>query len=730
MISLRYRIAGAIIAIEIAMSAVLIFDDIRVLRDTYTKSLENSAASISRQFAATASRYLFEFDVASLAEHADLLLANDELVYITVYDQAGLRVLAAGSPPPRSTTVPDGAVAGPGEGFYEVESPIEIAGRPLGVAHLGFSFAALEAALESAVNRGILVAGALVILSMIVALAVGSRLTRDLRKLAAGAERFGRGEVDVSIDVRGRDEVGQTAVAFNKMVADRRLADASLRDSERQFRALIENALDMIGVLQADGTFNFVSPSVETTLGYRRNELIGRNAMELIAPENRAEVLATLKRAVDRPGQVESVAFQVRHADGSLRQLEADACSHVDNPTVGGVVVNARDVTDRREIEAQLRHSQKLEAIGGLSGGMAHDFNNLLAVISGNLELITEQLEDRPALREMANRALRAAERGASLTRSLLAFSRQQSLSASDIDLNAVIDEMSEMIRRTIPANIEVRLLRQDDLWLCRVDPGQLQNALVNLVLNACDAMPDGGILSVESANVDLTDAASAASLGVEPGAYVSMTVSDNGIGMDPEVVNRAFEPFFSTKDVGKGSGLGLSMIYGFAKQSAGLVHIASAVGVGTRVTIYLPRSKTAPAPDRIAEVRLPATGSEKVLVVEDDSDVLDLVVMQLSGLGYAVFQARDGDEGLNALAVHRDIVLLLSDVMLPGNLKGPALIQRALTLNPNLRVILMSGYADDSVFSDGVQEVDVTLLRKPFARAELARAIRTVLDA
>lgn len=730
MISLRYRIAGSIIAIEIAISAILIFDDMRVLRDTYTKSLENSAASISRQFADAASRYLFEFDVASLAEHADLALANDDLVYIDVYDHAGLRVLGAGAPPPRSTTEQGGAVAGAGEGFYEFESAMEIAGRPLGVAHLGFSLDRLEAALDSAVTRGVLVAGTVVILTMIVALAVGNRLTRDLRKLAAGAERFGRGEVDFSVDITGGDEVGQTAQAFNAMVAAHRQAEVAKHASEQRTRALFEHGRDLVGLVATDGEILFVSQSVKPILGYEPSAMVGLSAADVVHPDDMSAFAESIEYLLQLPAETIQISYRCLHSDGSWRYLEAYVRNHVDTPAVGGIVFNARDVTDRVTVEAQLRHAQNLEAIGGLSGGMAHDFNNLLAVISGNLELITEDLGDRPALQEKAKRALRAAERGASLTRSLLAFSRQQPLSAADIDLNVVVDEMTDMIRRTIPSNIEVNIVRQADLWLCRVDPGQLQNALVNLVLNASDAMPDGGRLTIESANLELPDEAVASHLGVAAGAYVSLAVIDNGSGMEAEIVNRAFEPFFTTKDVGKGSGLGLSMIYGFAKQSGGVVHIASEVGKGTQITIYLPRSNQSQAARPVGAIKPPATGSEKVLVVEDNSDVLDLVVVQLSSLGYEVLQASDGDEGLRALAEHPDVRLLLSDVMLPGSLKGPALIERAKQLNPDLRVMLMSGYADDSVFNEDSQDGDATLLRKPFTKAELARGVRKELDA
>lgn len=724
--SLRYRIAGWIIAIEIVMLSILLWNNDRIMERVFSERLQDSAYNITNQFAATARSYIFEYDLASLSEHANSVLSHDELIYIAVDDNAGRRLLDVGATPP-APIITDTSVEDVTDGVFDTESPIEIAGRPLGVARLGFTLGVKDEAVAGATVRGVILALGVVVLSVVVALIVGNRLTRDLRRLATAADRFGRGEADVKVDIATSDEVGQTAQAFNRMVVDHTQTQEARRQSESRFRALIEHAVDLIGLVRPDGEILFVSPSIKSILGYEPSELVGRNTMDIIHPDDAGAWGDVVGKLLESPELVAQTSFRVRHADGSWRYLEAKVRNRLNTPAVGAIVFNSQDVTERRIMEEQLRRSQSLEAIGGLTGGLAHDFNNLLAVISGNLDLMAEELDDKPALRDMAERAIRAAERGATLTRSLLAFSRQQLLQAVDIDANAVVEEVTELIRRTLPADIAVTPHCQPGLWRCHVDVGQLQNALLNLALNARDAMPDGGALTIETSNVTLSD--KAAGLDLEPGDYVCLSVSDNGVGMSQDVADRAFEPFFTTKDVGKGSGLGLSMIHGFANQSGGQACIVSDVGRGTSVSIYLARSTrdAEPGPALGGDAR--PVGSEKILLVEDDADVRALVDSMLGTLGYQVVPAGDGDEGLRILEQQDGFALLLSDVMLPGGIKGPALIARAMAMCPGLRVLLMSGYAEDSVFSDDGLDEDVVLLRKPFTRAELARGVRDALD-
>jgi nitrogen-specific signal transduction histidine kinase/ActR/RegA family two-component response regulator len=386
------------------------------------------------------------------------------------------------------------------------------------------------------------------------------------------------------------------------------------------------------------------------------------------------------------------------------------------------------DVTEQRRIEAQLRQSQRLEAVGQLTGGIAHDFNNLLTVIIGNTELMEET--DNPFLRGLAEMARKAAERGAELISRLLAFSRQQPLDPKAIDINLLISKMDGLIRRAIGGQLEIKTILGDNLWHVFVDPSQLESALLNLAINARDAMTNGGCLSIETGNIHMDDADVADQPGFAPGDYLLVTVSDSGVGMDRDTLARAFEPFFTTKEVGKGSGLGLSMVYGFVKQSRGHVRIQSEPGRGTTVRIYLPRAAdgAALASQEVRDGALPR-GSEKILLVEDDALVREMVMMQLGNLGYRVVSAAGASEALGVLNAERGFDLLFTDVVMPGGLHGLELADEARKICPGLRVIFTSGYAENAVVHDGRVDHGVHLLNKPYRRSELATKIRAALE-
>jgi signal transduction histidine kinase/ActR/RegA family two-component response regulator len=383
------------------------------------------------------------------------------------------------------------------------------------------------------------------------------------------------------------------------------------------------------------------------------------------------------------------------------------------------------------ELNVRLRQSQKMEAVGQLTGGVAHDFNNLLTVIIGNSELVADGLRDRPALRNLAEMTVKAAERGAELTSRLLAFSRRQPLDPKPSDINRQIADMDPMLRRTLGEHIEIELVRGGGLWKAMVDPGQLENAILNLCLNARDAMPNGGRLTIETANAHLDAAYAASQSEVEPGQYVMIAVSDTGTGMDAATLERAFEPFFTTKDVGKGSGLGLSMVYGFVKQSRGHVRIYSESGQGTTVRLYLPRA------DGEAQAGAPAAapaeadrGSGRILLVEDDALVRENAAELLRSLGYDVVPAANGPEALAVLEKGEAFDLLLTDVVMPGGLNGRELAERAHALRPGLLVLYTSGYTENAIVHHGRLDRGVELLAKPYRRQDLAAKVRAVLAA
>jgi len=382
--------------------------------------------------------------------------------------------------------------------------------------------------------------------------------------------------------------------------------------------------------------------------------------------------------------------------------------------------------------EERLRQAQKMEVVGQLAGGVAHDFNNLLAIIYGNLDILDEALADRPDLRQVVQNTMNAASRGASLTHQLLAYSRLQPLDPRVLDAGKLAVEMTKLLHRTLGETIEIQTQVPDGLWKTLIDPNQLENALLNLSVNARDAMPNGGKLMIEAQNAILDAAYAEEQLEVTPGRYVMLAVTDTGIGMSKEVAQRALEPFFTTKPTGQGTGLGLSMVYGFVKQSKGHIKIYSEEGHGTTVKLYLPAAATDREDDRAVadQSELPAANpGEVVLVVEDDSMVLRLAVQLLTGLGYQTLEAHDGPEAMAMLEGAGRIDLLFTDVVLPKGMNGTVLAREAHARRPELKVLYMSGYTANAIIHHGVLDKGVHLLTKPFRKVELARKVRQVLD-
>jgi signal transduction histidine kinase/CheY-like chemotaxis protein len=395
-----------------------------------------------------------------------------------------------------------------------------------------------------------------------------------------------------------------------------------------------------------------------------------------------------------------------------------------------------RDLTEKRMADERSRQAQKMEGIGQLTGGVAHDFNNLLTIIIGNLETLQRNLRtpgvERDKLQRSAENAMRGARRAESLTQRLLAFSRQQPLDPKPINLARLVGGMSDLLRRTLGENIVVETVFSGGIWEALADPHQLEIAILNLAVNARDAMPDGGKLTLETANVYLDEKYAATQVEVLPGQYVMIAVTDTGCGMSPEVKAKAFDPFFTTKDVGHGTGLGLSQVYGFVKQSRGHVKIFSEVGEGTTIKLYLPR---APAGRAFAEKepdQVLATGSSKetILVVEDDPDVRAFSCETLRELSHTVLEAQSGVEALRLLEAHPEVNLVFTDIGLPGGVNGRQLAERARSLRPGLKTLFTTGYARNAIVHGGRLDPGVELITKPFTQAALSEKLRSILDA
>ncbi|MGC2779694.1 MAG: CHASE3 domain-containing protein [Bradyrhizobium sp.] len=395
---------------------------------------------------------------------------------------------------------------------------------------------------------------------------------------------------------------------------------------------------------------------------------------------------------------------------------------------IGGAALVYHDVTEVHETERLLQQAQKLDAIGKLTGGVAHDFNNMLTIITGSIEVLIDTVQERPAAAELATLIGKATDRCSELIRHLLAFARKQPLHPRDIDVNATVQDIAKLLRPTLGEQVEIRTILADEDLVAHIDSAQLANALVNMAINARDAMPDGGRLLLETLSTTLDEAYAAANPGVVSGRYVVVAVSDTGNGMPAEVRDRAFEPFFTTKEPGKGSGLGLSMVYGFVKQSGGHVEICSEEASGTMIRLHLPAARTAQRAEPEPEAALPR-GSETILVVEDDPLVRDFVLAQLQSLGYTTLSAAHGAEALTIIAQGRAFDLLFTDVIMPGGVSGRQLADAVMAQRPAVRVLYTSGYTDNATIEHGRLAPETLLLTKPYRRAELAQMVRRALS-
>lgn len=505
---------------------------------------------------------------------------------------------------------------------------------------------------------------------------------------------------------------------------ERQAADARIR----QQAALLDKARNAIIVRDLDGRITYWNHGAERMYGWTADEVLGRINRDDSVDDSK--LLEDINNALLRDGEWIG-RLDRQHRDGTSITVEA-YCTLIRSAdgTPHSMLAIVNDITQRVQLEQRLQRSERMEAIGQLTGGVAHDFNNLLTVMLGNAEMLVEKLAGQPPLLELAELTYTAAARGAELTHHLLAFARRQALEPVPVQVNALIASMNVLLRHTLGGEVEIETTQTAGLWDALIDPAQLEGALLNLCLNARDAMPGGGRLTIETANVWIDQDYADKHAEVRPGQYVRVAVSDTGAGIAAEHLERVFEPFFTTKKVGKGTGLGLSMVYGFVKQSQGHVKVYSEPGQGTTIKMYLPRATSKPPAQRDEDgIAPPAVrGDEVILLVEDDELVLPYAEAQLRSLGYRVITARNGDQALETLQQHPEIDLLFTDVMMPGGMNGRQLADAAVALRPELRVLYTSGYTENAIIHHGRLDPGVQLLSKPYTRAALARKVRAAL--
>jgi two-component system cell cycle sensor histidine kinase/response regulator CckA len=543
-----------------------------------------------------------------------------------------------------------------------------------------------------------------------------------IRALRAGARDF---------VTKSAEYLDYLPEAVARVLAQVRTEEA-LRRSEQRHRSFVETTKEWVWVCDPEGRMVYNNPALAEILGYAPDALAGENTLDLLHPDDRPAATAALARArTDRTGWSE-VVFRWRHRDGTYRFLESNATPMFDPAgRLVGFQGSDRDITDRLRLETELRQSQKMEAVGRLAGGIAHDFNNLLTVINGFSEMLLMDPAVPPAAHQLVEEVARAGDHAAQLTRQLLAFSRKQVLAPRVLDPNALVREIERMLGRLIGADVSLASSLDPGLGRVRADPGQLEQVVLNLAVNARDAMPKGGHLTIETRNVEIDDEYARLVPNLRPGPYVLLAVTDTGVGMDPETKAHIFEPFFTTKEAGKGTGLGLATVYGIVDQSGGHIDVYSEPGRGTTFKIYLPRVTETDTPSTVGEgwQKVPR-GTETILLADDDQGVRALSRLALVSYGYTVLEAADGVEAARVgTAYPGPIHLLATDLVMP-RAGGREAAERLRPVHPETRVLFLSGYTDDSLVRHGVLEDGVAFLQKPFTPTTLARKVREVLDA
>jgi PAS domain S-box-containing protein len=637
---------------------------------------------------------------------------------------------------------------------------------------VGLPKSAAFASLDRAAQRAILLVTLDIVLALLAAWLIGRIVIgRPIGGLLAAAQRWSRGEYRVRVAQANRaSDFGRLGLAFNDLVEaiDRREreqheAEAAVRRSEERYRSLISATMAIVWTSDAHGRFVEPQPSWQAFTGQAWPAHEGLRWAEMVHPEDRAPLVADFRGSVARGIAFETSgrlwhaptgtwrdfaarAVPVRAPDGHIREwigaatdmterrkaeealkrltetLESRVIERTTELAEANRMLSA-EIVERREAEAKLEQVQRIEAIGQLTSGVAHDFNNLLTAILGNLELAQMRLGNHPSARSLET-AARAAERGATLVSQLLAFARKQRLEPKPVDINRLVDGLSDLLARTIGPTITIRHNLPGELWPALVDPSQIELVLLNLAINARDAMSSGGSLGIETRNLLHRGGGNA---DLRPGEYVVLSVSDTGCGMSEEVMARAFEPFFTTKEVGKGSGLGLSMVYGVVRQSGGGVEIDSVVGTGTTIRVFLPRAEALPvaaAPDPIPPDKNELAGI-RLLLVDDDPAVREVTGLMLRELGCAVIEAGSGSEALVLLEQGLEIDIIAADVAMPG-MNGPELVRQVRKRLPSIAVLLVTGYADPALVED--DEGLLVTLRKPFRQADLAGAVERAL--
>ncbi len=724
--SLRYRIAATIFVLEAVMM-------VAVLWTTLSSSLE----STKKQVAVTD-----QVTLKTLAELGRIALLTDEyndlqpFLENAVEDPRVQRVLLLNKDNIiyASNDVQDFGKPAPAfentEQTYWRGLDISNAAGKLGSIWIRFSNAELEAAFSEARRLGVIVALSGMVIIAIAGILIGIVLTRRLEKLNHTAAEFASGDLTARVDdTSGNDEVAELATTFNYLADQISNTLNTLGESELRFRSIFNNSNDAILLIDVQQQkIVDANPKASELLEYSYEELL-QTPVSVIHPDEMQELQRFIEQVQLRGAAVTEELTCITKTRKSIQTSISASLLELDGQRL--MLAQVRDITERKQTEQALQRAQKMEAIGQLTGGIAHDFNNILGIILGNLSLLERQIDGDEKIKKRIDTINHSAQRAVDLTRKLLGFSRQDSGKHIICNINSLITGMDTLIKRSLTPQVEVEHKLEQNLWLTEIDAGDCEDALLNLVLNARDAMHGSGKLSIETCNTTLDKAYCAINPGARPGDYVQLSVSDNGEGIPPELQDRIFEPFFTTKEQGKGTGLGMAMVFGFVKRSGGHIKLYSEPGIGTTVRLYLPK---AAADTGAADVYhdkqdyMPG-GDETILVVDDEIELLEMVEETLQGLGYTVHTAKNALKAMEVLDANPDIDLLFSDVVMPGGVNGYQLAEHACKQRPGLKVVLTSGYTDMAMARNGQARFNTNLLTKPYTLSGLARRLRETLD-
>ncbi len=751
--SIRLKLTVFVILLLVIATVAFSVVTVKIQNETILNEILKRAEISSKSAAAVAAYSLISGDSLGL-DHIVFKgkISNSDVEYMAIIDKK-MRILAHSDIKKRGEVLKeaegrilkkdgDGTVVREiltsGDNIFEVYTPIVFKGKPLGSLLVGVNQSVLLKA-QSLARRQIFWLCAIILLVAVMGvIGISILITRSIRELTSGVEELEQGKWSRPLRVYSKDELGRLTESFNRMSRTIMEQQKEVSKYTHQLQTLSENAPFGMVMIDKEGTLEYINPRFRELFGYDLKDIPdGKTWFRKAYPDPayRHQVISTWTDdlAGFKAGEKRSRTFTVTCKDGAEKiihfipvQLET-----------GENLVACEDITELKRseeenasLQEQLRQSQKVEAVGRLAGGIAHDFNNLLTVIKGYSELSRIDLKEGEPLRSHIDEIRNAAERAASLTRQLLAFSRRQVMEMKVLDLNSLLRDLEKMLHRVIGENIEMVIRPAEDLGRVKADVGQIEQVVMNLVVNAKDAMPSGGKLTVETLDVELDESYARRHVDVKPGPYVMISVSDTGAGMTPEVRERIFEPFFTTKEVGKGTGLGLSTVYGIVKQSKGHIWVYSIQGKGTTFKIYLPR-----VDEPLEELRkgvfkeeLPR-GNETILIVEDEEEVRKLAGKILGRQGYRILETFNGEDAL--VACERSgspIHLMLADVVMPG-MSGSELAKLLKPLYPEIKILYMSGYTDDAIVRHGVLEKGVNYIQKPFTMEGLARKVREVLD-